>query len=143
MKLFREFLLLPVALGLFSPAAVDAGGGDHSSNDGQHSAHNHSGETSPSSMLMGKTTFVVGGVDGVTSMGTTKDETTFNYDMKLMGMTSFTGKDMLMTAIRSGNFAMMDPFGMSGAARLDTGFNSSDNLELHKAFYLFPLSDDM
>ena len=92
---------------------------------------------------MGKTTFVVGGVDGVTSMGTAKDETTFNYDMKLMGMTSFTGKDMLMTAIRSGNFAMMDPFGMSGAARLDTGFNSSDNLELHKAFYRFPLSDDM
>ncbi len=94
-------------------------------------------------MIMGKSTFVVGGVDGVTSMGTAKDETTFNYDMKLMGMTSFTGKDMLKTAIRMGNFGMMDPFGMSGAARLDTGFNSGDNLELHKAFYQFPVSDDI
>ena len=143
MKNLGKLLLFPVALGLLAPAAVDAGGGDHSGHHDQHSAHGHSGEASPSTMLMGKTTFVVGGVDGVTSMGTAKDETTFNYDMKLMGMTSFTGKDMLMTAIRSGNFAMMDPFGMSGAARLDTGFNSGDNLELHKAFYQFPVSDDI
>ena len=143
MKFVRRFFLFPAVLGLVSPAAVDAGGADHSSHHGEHSAHVRSGDASPSTMLMGKTTFVVGGVDGVTSMGKSKDETTFNYDMKLMGMTSFTGKDMLMTAIRSGNFAMMDPFGMSGAARLDTGFNSSDNLELHKAFYRFPLSDDM
>ena len=143
MKLIRKFLLLPSVLSLVSSSAVDAGGADHSSHHGHHSAHVHSGDASPSTMLMGKTTFVVGGVDGVTSMGTAKDETTFNYDMKLMGMTSFTGKDMLMTAIRSGNFAMMDPFGMSGAARLDTGFNSGDNLELHKAFYKFPVSDDI
>jgi len=143
MKLFRKFLLFPAALGLLVPAAVDAGGGDHSSHHGQHSVHRHGVDVSPSTMLMGKTTFVVGGVDGVTSMGTEKDRTTLNYDMKLMGMTSFTGKDMLMTAIRSGNFAMMDPFGMSGDARLDTGFNSSDNLELHKAFYKFPLGEDI
>ncbi len=143
MKNLGKHLLFPFALGLLAPAAVDAGGGDHSGHHDQHSAHGHSGDASPSTMLMGKTTFVVGGVDGVTSMGTTKEETTFNYDMKLMGMTSFTGKDMLMTAIRSGNFAMMDPFGMSGAARLDTGFNSGDNLELHKAFYRFPISDDV
>ena len=143
MKLFRQLLLFPAVLGLFAPSAVDAGGGDHSSHHGQHGTHGNSGDVSPSTMLMGKTTFVVGGVDGVTSMGTTKDETTFNYDMKLMGMTSFTGKDMLMTAIRSGNFVMMDPFGMNCAARQDTGFNSSDNLEIHKVFYQFPLSDDV
>ncbi len=143
MKNLGKLLLFPFALGILAPAAVDAGGRDHSGHHDQHSSHGHSGDYTPSTMLMGKTTFVVGGVDGVTSMGKAKDETTFNYDMKLMGMTSFTGKDMLMTAIRSGNFAMMDPFGMSGAARLDTGFNSGDNLELHKAFYKFPVSDDM
>ena len=102
---------------------------------------------------MGKTTFVLGGVDGVTG----KDETVFNYDTKLMGMTSFTGQDMLMTAARVGNFSMMDPFGMGmdmdmgmmgtmkvgGEARLDTAFSSSNNLELHKAFYRFPLGDDL
>ncbi len=139
MKPFQRFLLLPALLGLVSPIAA----GDNHLNHGHHSDHGHGGDASPSTMIMGKTTFVVGGVDGVTSMGTTKDETTFNYDIKLMGMTSFTGKDMLMTAIRSGNFAMMDPFGMSGDARLDTGFNSNNNLELHKAFYKFPVSDDI
>ena len=144
MKFFRQFLLFPAALSLLAPAAVNAGGVDHSDHHGQHSTHGNSGEdASPSTMIMGKTTFVVGGVDGVTAMGTSKDETTFNYDVKLMGMTSFTGQDMLMTAVRMGNFAMMDPFGMSGAARLDTGFNSGDNLELHKAFYKFPVSDDI
>jgi len=143
MNLFSKFLLIPVTLNLFSPATVEAGGNENSSHHGHHDGHGHSGNASPSSMIMGKTTFVVGGVDGVTSMGTKKDATTFNYDMKLMGMTSFTGKDMLKTAVRMGNFAMMDPFGMSGAARLDTGFNSGDNLELHKAFYQFPVSDDI
>ena len=103
--------------GLLAPAAVEAGGGGHKGHNDHHAGHMNMGNSYPSTMFMGKTTFVVGGVDGVTSMGTAKDETTFNYDMKLMGMTSFTGKDMLMTAIRSGNFAMMDPFGMSGAAR--------------------------
>ena len=61
---------------------------------------------------------------------TGKEAVTFNYDLKLMGMTSFTGEDMLMTAIRAGNFNMMAPFGMMGASRLDTAFNSSDNLSL-------------
>ncbi len=131
--LFRRVLLsFPAGLALLAPTVVQAGGA-HSSH------HGHSGQVSPSTMIMGKTTFVVGGVDGVSS----KDGTTFNYDMKLMGMTSFTGKDNLMTAVRIGNFAMMDPFGMSGAARLDTSFNSSNDLELHKAFYQFPLSDDI
>ena len=143
MKLFRQLLLFPAALSLLAPAAVDAGGVDHSSHHSQHNTHGQSGDASPSTMIMGKTTFVVGGVEGVTAMGMVKDETTFNYDVKLMGMTSFTGQDMLMTAVRMGNFAMMDPFGMSGAARLDTGFNSGDNLELHKAFYKFPVSDDI
>ena len=143
MKNLSKILLFPVALGLLAPLTANAGGDDHKGHHDHHSGHMNMGDSYPSTMFMGKTTFVVGGVDGVTSMGTAKDETTFNYDMKLMGMTSFTGKDMLMTAIRSGNFAMMDPFGMSGAARLDTGFNSSDNLELHKAFYKFPVSDDI
>ena len=139
MKFFKNIFLIPVLLAIAS-LSTKAGGSDHSSNN----VHNgHSGDASPSPMILGETTFVFGGVDGVTSMGTVKDETTFNYDIKLMGMTSFIGKDMLMIAIRSGNFVMMDPFGMNGAARQDTGFNSSNNLEIHKAFYQFPLSDDV
>ncbi len=142
MKTFKNVLYLSTLLGFISPFNAQAGGGDHSNHHGNHGIHSNSGDghSSPSTMLMGKTTFVVGGVDGVSS----KEEMTFNYDMKLMGMTSFTGKDMLMTAIRTGNFTKMAPFGMMGAARLDTSFfKSSDNLELHKAFYRFPISDDV
>jgi len=142
MKAFNNALFVSSLLGFIFPFSAQAGGGDHSNHHGNHGSHVNSGDehSTPSTMLMGKTTFVVGGVDGVSS----KEEMTFNYDMKLMGMTSFTGKDMLMTAIRTGNFTKMDPFGMMGAARLDTSFfKSSDNLELHKAFYRFPISDDV
>ena len=71
MKNLGKLLLFPFALGLLAPAAVDAGGGDHSGHHDQHSAHGHGGDASPSTMLMGKTTFVVGGVDGVTSVSYT------------------------------------------------------------------------
>ena len=143
MKLFREFFLLTAAFGLLAPVSVEAGGSNHSSHHGRHSGHGHGGDTSPSTMIMGKSTFVVGGVDGVP-----RDETVFNYETRIMGMTSFTGQDMLKTAIRVGNFGMQDPFGMGmmgmgGEARLGTAFSSTNNLELHKAFYQFPLGEDI
>jgi len=94
LKFFRQFLLFPTALSLLAPVAVEAIEALNSSN------HAPRGDTAPSTMLMGKTTFVVGGVDDVTSMGTARDETILNFDMKLMDMPSFTGKDMFMTAIR-------------------------------------------
>ena len=53
-------------------------------------------------------------------------------------MTSFTGQDMLKTAVRVGT-GMMEPFGMMGEARLDTAFSSSDSLELHKFIISFLL----
>ena len=96
------------------------------------------GEHGARTMLMGKTTFVVGGVDGVSGKGAV----TFNYDTKLMAHTSFTGKDLLKTVVRTGNFNNMDPFGMMGGARLETAFNSSDALNLHRAFYQFPVGDN-
>ncbi len=148
MKLLTHIALLPALLA-FAPLNTQAGGGDHSSHHGHHGPSENG---TPSTMFMGKTTFVVGGVDGVTSMGITQDETVFNYDTKLMAMTSFTGQDMLMTAVRVGNFSMMEPFGMGmdmgmmrrgGEARLDTAFNSNNTLDLHKAFYRFPVSDDL
>ena len=107
MKLSRNFFLLTAACGLLAPLSVEAGGDNHSSHHGHHSGHGPSGDHSPSTMIMGKSTFVVGGVDGVT-----RDETVFNYETRIMGMTSFTGQDMLKTAIRVGNFGMQDPFGM-------------------------------
>ena len=144
MNLFQKILLLPSLLGLAAPTIAYAGADDHKEHHDHHIEHEHGGNSSPSSMMMGKTTFVVGGVDGVSG----KDATVFNYDTKLMFMTSFTGHDMLKAAIRAGNFGMTEPFGMGmmgtgGDARLDTAFNSSNELRLHKLFYQFPVGEDI
>ncbi len=130
-RLITEFgSELSVIKGRSSELVADAGGMDHS-------AMGH-GEHVPRTMIMGKTSFVVGGVDGVSG----KEAVTFNYDTKLMAHTSFTGKDLLKTVIRTGNFNNMDPFGMMGSARLETAFNSSDGLNLHRAYYKFPVGDN-
>ncbi len=154
-KLFNNILLVPALLGVFTPFAANAGGEDHRGHKGHHSGHTNMANSYPSTMFMGKTTLVLGGVDGVsdsgmagmsmsgTSSSEDKDGTVFHYDTKLMFMTSFTGHDMLKTAVRIGNFGMMEPFGMMGEARLDTGFSSNDSLELHKAYYQFPLGDNI
>ena len=143
LKSLGKILLFPFAIGLLAPAAVEAGGGDHKGHHDHHGGHMNMGDSYPSTMFMGKTTFVLGGVDGVSDSGMggmggmstseEKDGTVFHYDTKLMFMTSFTGQDMLKTAVRVGNFGMMEPFGMMGEARLDTAFSSNDSLELHKA----------
>ena len=68
-KLSSRFLLLPAFLGLLAPAAVEAGGGDNTGHHDHHSGHMNMGESYPSTMFMGKTTFVVGDVDGVSDSG--------------------------------------------------------------------------
>ena len=138
MKLSPQELFAPALVGTIIPLSVHAGGMNHHDHHMHNDSHMNMTDSFPSTMFMGKSTFVLGGVDGVTG----KEAVTFNYDLKLMGMTSFTGEDTLMTAIRAGNFNMMDPFGMNGESRLDTAFNSNDNLEVHKLFYKFPVSDN-
>ncbi|MBO8205144.1 carbohydrate porin [Prochlorococcus marinus] len=138
MKLSTQKLFAPALVGTIMPLAIHAGGMNHHDHHMHDDSHMNMNDSFPSTMFMGKSTFVLGGVDGVTG----REAVTFNYDLKLMGMTSFTGEDMLMTAIRAGNFNMMAPFGMMGASRLDTAFNSTDNLEVHKLFYKFPLGDN-
>ena len=154
MRIFAQLLSIPAALGFIAPMAVEAGGDNkHKGHHDHHRSHMNMENSYPSTMFMGKTTFVLGGVDGVSDSGMSgmsgmssseeKDGTVFHYDTKLMFMTSFTGQDMLKTAVRIGNFGMMEPFGMMGEARLDTAFSSSDSLELHKAYYQFPVGDDI
>ena len=63
---FKNILFIPAFLGIITPTIVFAGGSDHAN-------HVHSGRSSPSTMIMAKTNFVVRGLDGVTSMGTSKD----------------------------------------------------------------------
>ena len=63
MKLFSQLFLIPAALGFMAPMAVEAGGDDkHKGHHAQHSSHMNMRNSCPSTMFMGKTTFVLGGV---------------------------------------------------------------------------------
>ena len=156
MKAFRNGLLVPALLAMLAPLAAKASGEDNESHKGHHdhhSGHMNMGDSYPSTMSMVETTFVLGGVDGVSDSGMggmdgmstseEKDGTVFHYDTKLMLMTSFTGQDMLKTAVRIGNFGMMEPFGMMGDAPLNIAFSSNNSLQLHRAYYQLPVGDDI
>ncbi|MFM7641043.1 MAG: iron uptake porin [Cyanobium sp.] len=74
--------------------------------------------------------------------------TTFNYDLKLNFDTSFTGKDLLRTTLRAGNFdGDSNSFGGAGPSSLsqlevafqeDAGPNA---VGIDRLFYQFPLGD--
>ena len=72
--------------------------------------------------------------------------TTFNYDVRLILDSSFTGKDLLRTVLRAGNFlgANGSAFGQ-GLTFLETAFEESagDNIVgINRLFYNFPLGKD-
>ena len=69
--------------------------------------------------------------------------TTFNYDVRLNFDTSFTGKDLLRTTLRAGNFA--GSAYLSGLTTLETAFESSvgnDEVVINRLFYNFPVGKD-
>ncbi|MEB3199211.1 MAG: iron uptake porin [Synechococcaceae cyanobacterium] len=75
------------------------------------------------------------------------DSTSFNYDLQLTLDTSFSGKDLLRTILRAGNFDFT-AFGDYGLRRLsvleaafDEPINSLNTFNIDKFFYQFPLGD--
>jgi len=92
---------------------------------------------STTTKLSGSTKFVVGGAENATE----GEAVTFNYDTVLSLDTSFSGEDLLKTALRSGNFGSTSAFG--GSVALETAFDSSDALEVHRSYYQFPVGDSM
>ena len=70
------------------------------------------------------------------------EQVSFNYDVKLILDTSFTGKDLLRTTLRSGN-AGGSVFGGSGSALLESYFqqeaNGNDTVSIDRLFYQFPV----
>jgi len=69
--------------------------------------------------------------------------TTFNYDVRLILDSSFTGKDLLRTVLRAGDFDGTAYF--SGLTALETAFQSpaSDNVvAINRLFYNFPVGKD-
>ena len=97
---------------------------------------------STTTKLRGEATFVLGGVDNAWTPGATAStnvgETAFNYDLRLNFDTSFTGKDLLRTRLRSGNFSAQ-PFGSSSSLfKLDKAESTSDAVKIDRLYYSFP-----
>ena len=76
------------------------------------------------------------------------NKTAFNYDLRLSFDTSYTGKDLLRTRLRSGNFSSL-PFGSSGQifkldkAEQSQGTGTSSNIWVDRLFYTFPVGDEI
>ncbi|MEX1324733.1 MAG: iron uptake porin, partial [Synechococcaceae cyanobacterium] len=69
------------------------------------------------------------------------DETTFNYDLRLSFDTSFTGKDLLRTRLRSGNFSRQ-PF-REGIFTLDKATGTNNSVNIDRLFYRFPVGESV
>jgi len=86
---------------------------------------------STTTKLSGLAIMTIGGTDVDDA-----DELSFNYDLRLNFLTSFTGKDLLKTTLRSGNF---DTYTAAGG--LEYGFDSEGSVEISRLFYQFPVGD--
>merc|ERR1712216_1005269 len=74
----------------------------------------------------------------------TSGGTSFNYDLKLFLDTSFTGKDLLRTVLRSGNFAnsAFGGVGYVGLDQLEVAFqedSGANSVGVNRLFYQFPI----
>jgi hypothetical protein len=98
---------------------------------------------STTTKLNGEVNFVLGGVPDYRGRGVKADETAFNYDMRLNFDTSFTGKDLLRTRLRAGNFSDL-PFGSSSSLfKLDKAETTDNSVELDRLYYQFPVGRDV
>ena len=119
---------------------------------------------STTTKLKGEVNFILGGVPGYNSdtrVGTTTprvnqgkhDRTTFNYDIRLNFDTSFTGKDLLKTRLRSANFGSFSPFNAGESLfKLDkasstnaggtNGTGGIDTVSIDRLFYQFPVGKE-
>ncbi len=100
---------------------------------------------STTTKLRGEATFVIGGVDDYETKGGDATRTAFNYDVKLNFDTSFTGKDLLRTRLRSSNFSA-DPFGSATSIfqlnAADSIDQTNSNVVIDRLYYSFPVFND-
>jgi len=94
---------------------------------------------STTTKLKGEASFVLGNVGGAQLRnGTNVGNTAFNYDLRLNFDTSFTGKDLLKTRLRAGNFSTQ-PFGSSSSLfKLDKAETTANAVQLDRLYYSFP-----
>jgi hypothetical protein len=108
---------------------------------------------STTTKLSGIATMVIGGSsNGFTAASVSlpgaaqpQDHITFNYDVKLNLDTSFTGKDLLRTTLRSNNF-QNSTFGAYGSNALEVASTpsntQSDSVGINRLFYQFPVGSN-
>jgi len=69
--------------------------------------------------------------------------TTFNYDVRLNLNTSFTGKDLLYTRLRAGNFANSafngNPYNLMALDRAYSANGENDVMAIDRLYYRFPI----
>ena len=103
---------------------------------------------STTTKLRGEVSMIIGGVDNWFANNSDKkktnfDRTTFNYDARISFDTSFSGKDLLRTRLRSGNFSA-DPFGSSGNVfKLDKAEEGDGSIFIDRLFYTFPVGKEV
>jgi hypothetical protein len=111
---------------------------------------------SPTTKVNGLATFVVGSnaFSGrnrplVAQARSLEGGTTFNYDLRLTFDTSFSGKDLLRTQLRAGNFADSAFGNGAGLNQLEVAFEEGcgngrdcgDVVSIYRLYYQVPLND--
>ncbi len=106
---------------------------------------------STTTKLKGSTYWVLGAnsfggnfSSGASGANSTEGGTTFNYDLRLDLDTSFTGKDLLRTRLRAGNFGAsgFSSNGLVGLNALEVSFEQpagANIVGIDRLFYQFPL----
>ncbi|AII44588.1 porin [Synechococcus sp. KORDI-100] len=102
---------------------------------------------STTTKLNGSTHWVIGAAKyhgaGKDDIAALSGATTFSYDLRLALDTSFTGKDLLRTRLRSGN--MNNIFGAAGPVGLfgqEYGVNTENAVFIDRLFYSFPIGSE-
>jgi len=97
------------------------------------------GMFSTTTKLSGRTVFVTGAVDDAAE----GQALSFNYDTKIWLDSSFNGTDLLSTRITAGNFSDNSAFDAGESAPLEGVSATSNNLTIDRAFYQFPVGDEL
>jgi len=101
------------------------------------------GQFSTTTKLTGKTYFVVGAVT-TDKDGGADEATTFNYTTQLNLNTSFNGRDLLYTRIKTGNFVKSETFSNKKTNTYLAASNQNGNaLQVDKIWYTFPVGDNL
>jgi len=103
------------------------------------------GQFSSTTKLRGKAIFNLGGLsyDDRDKAGLSNDAIHLNYTWQAALNTSFTGKDLLYTRLKTGNFNS-DTFADTGAGTYLTAANKNgDTVKVDKLWYTFPVGEHL